>query len=185
MAVKVIKHGETKFKLICPVCGCEFEYEFEDLIECYLPGFKQIKCPDCGEWLTHKEGRSVRELNKDITWTFPKPGESVPCDKKDKWFYVDYPNPYTTWTTNGGMELDCDKCPNKPDPTKIVVGDTPCTWCRKNQPYCFTGDKFPADYKGGSYSVNPEDFKHVTYTNTNTKAPEFTTNYTIDTKVEK
>lgn len=184
MAIKVIKHGETKFKITCPVCGCEFEYEFEDLVECYLPGFKQITCPDCGEWLTHKEGKSVKELNKDITWTFPKPGEPIPCDKKDKWLYVDYQNPYSQWTTTTPFTNwpDCATCPNKPDPNKTIVGDTPCTWCRKNQPYCFTGDKFSADYKGGSYSVNPENFKNVTYTNTSYHGPAFTTNYTTEEK---
>ena len=32
MAIKVIKHGEKpKFKKTCPNCGCEFEYEMEDL----------------------------------------------------------------------------------------------------------------------------------------------------------
>ena len=178
MAIKIIKHGETKFKITCPVCGCEFEYEFEDLVECYLPGFKQIKCPDCGEWLTHKEGKSVKELNKDITWAFPKPGEPIPCDKKDKWLYVDYQNPYAQWTA----DLDCDKCPNKPDPTKLVLGDTPCTWCKKNQPYCFTGDKFPADYKGGSYKVSLDQYKNVGYTSTSYQSPAFATNTTTEEK---
>ena len=49
MAIKVIKHGEKTFKVVCSVCGCEFEYEYEDLVDSYLPGIKQIKCPDCGK----------------------------------------------------------------------------------------------------------------------------------------
>jgi len=138
MAIKVIKHGTKVFKVICPICGCEFEYEYEDLVECYIPGLKQIKCPDCGEWLTHKSAEPVKSLEKDLTWTFPKPGEPIPCDKKNKWFYVDYPNPNVKWTSNLPDWPDCETCPNKPDPTKIIVGDTPCTWCRKNQPYCYT-----------------------------------------------
>ena len=53
MAIKVIKHGAKVFKAICPICGCEFEYEYEDLRrEC---GFvKFVMCPDCGEMIYHK-----------------------------------------------------------------------------------------------------------------------------------
>lgn len=168
MAIKVIKHGTKVFRAVCPICGCEFEYEYEDLKTEY--GFvRQVKCPDCGNFVTHQ----------DFTTQQPH----IPT-------YPNYPSwpaypsyPYVTWTTIGtGTELDCDKCPNKPSSDKITIGDTPCTWCKKNQPYCFTGDKFPADYKGGSYSVKPEDYKNVTYTNDNYKAPSFTTNYTTDIK---
>jgi hypothetical protein len=81
----------------------------------------------------------------------------------------------------GNNLYDCDKCINKPDPSKpIQAGDTPCTWCKKNQPYCFTGDKFTDDYKGGSYSVNPDCYKNTTYTSENYKSSYFTTNYTTD-----
>ena len=162
MAIKVIKHGETKFKVTCPICGCEFEYEYEDLVDCYIPGFKQIKCPDCGEWLTHKGAEPVKSLEKDITWRFPKYGEPIPC------------SPNTIWTPTLDWP-DCETCPNKPDPNKIIVGDTPCTWCKKNVPYC--SDKI---LSGGSYTARPEDFKNVTYTNT--KASKFTTNYTTNLK---
>ena len=31
---------------------------------------------------------------------------------------------------------DCDKCLHKPDPNKPTVGDSPCTWCKRNQFYC-------------------------------------------------
>ena len=48
MAIKVIKHGEKVFKKVCPICGCEFEYEYEDL-EGYCGFNKHVKCPDCGE----------------------------------------------------------------------------------------------------------------------------------------
>lgn len=136
MAIKVIKHGESKFKITCPFCGCEFEYEFEDLTDTFLPELKQIKCPDCGEWLTHKGAEPVKSLEKDITWKFPKPGESIPCDKRGKWFYVDYPNPNTIWSPNISDWPDCATCPNRPDPLKPVLGDTPCTLCRKMQPTC-------------------------------------------------
>ena len=66
MAIKVIKHGEKpKFKKTCPNCGCEFEYEMEDLQTesnwsltslsyTYPPRKRRIViCPDCGERLYH------------------------------------------------------------------------------------------------------------------------------------
>ena len=33
----------------------------------------------------------------------------------------------------------CDYCPNKPDPNKMVVGDSPCQWCEHN-PFKVTCD---------------------------------------------
>lgn len=157
MAIKVIKHGKTKFKITCPVCGCEFEYEFEDLVTKY-DFIKQVKCPDCGEWLTHRD--TYPTYPHYPNW--PKIGDPIPCGPFDP-----ITKPYITWgfDTANGSNLDCDKCLNKPDPLHPVVGDTPCTLCKKNQPYCFTGDKLPADYKGGSYSTDLSLYKNVTYTN--------------------
>lgn len=185
MAIKVIKHGETKFKITCPVCGCEFEYEYEDLVDSYLPGLKQIKCPDCGEWLTHKGAEPVKSLEKDLTWKFPKPGEPIPCDKPYR-HYVDYNYPYVTWTSNIPDWPDCETCPNKPDPTKTIVGDTPCTWCRKNQPYCTNvGDI------GTGYKIDPKTFTTTTlnsaytspdWSDKKSESLNFQSNYTTDIK---
>ena len=48
--VKILKHGnkDLKFQLTCPFCGCEFEYEKED-----LDSDRFIKCPDCGAIMDH------------------------------------------------------------------------------------------------------------------------------------
>lgn len=181
MAIKVIKHGETKFKIVCPICGCEFEYEFEDLVERYSI-VKQVKCPDCGEWLTHKEVYPTYPHYPN----WPKIGDPIPCSPSDP-----ITKPYITWTTTTpGTWPDCETCPNKPDPTKTIVGDTPCTWCKKNQPYCFTGDKFPADYKGGSYVTTPESYKDTitTFSNLKTDNTDWSnikTIYTTNNKFEK
>lgn len=57
------------------------------------------------------------------------------------------PNPYApwrpaitwNWDENGRLAVaDCQSCPYKPDLDKITVGDTPCTWCKKNTPTCAT-----------------------------------------------
>ena len=131
MAIRIIKEGKkTKFTKTCPDCGCEFEYEAEDLkvdyticLTTYPCQYNTyVICPCCGKHIHH--GTTFAD-------NWPKIGDPIPCSPN-------YPNnwPWITWTTGTGTELDCDKCPNKPDPTKIVVGDSPCTWCKKNQPYC-------------------------------------------------
>ena len=127
MAIKVIKHGEKpKFKKTCLNCGCEFEYELEDLVtdsNWNLTGTtlsyprrirRVVICPDCGERLLH-------DMVVDPDW---------------------YP-PTVTYSTNLGTWPDCATCPNKPDPNKPAqVGDTPCTWCIKNRPYCSSGTTY-------------------------------------------
>ena len=127
MAIKIIKHGETHFKITCPICGCEFEYDKEDTQ--HVPGQKPyVKCPDCESYIEHKQTKKI-----EITWD--KNIDTVDKTKFDKLFYVNYKNSHVlnTWP-------DCENCLNKPDPNKIVVGDTPCTWCIKNQPYCTNSD---------------------------------------------
>lgn len=138
MAIKIIKHGKKIFKITCPICDCEFEYEYEDLVDQCGP-IKKVKCPDCGEWLTHKDGKSIKPEEKDITWKFSKPGELISYSDKSYNINYTYPytHPYTLWTNNIPNWPDCDTCINKPDPNKpIQFGDSPCTYCKKNQPYC-------------------------------------------------
>ena len=125
MAIKIIKEGKKqKFTKTCEDCGCEFEYELEDLhtdyslcLTTYPCKFSQyVVCPCCGKHLFH--GYTTEGTIK-------------------------YPNIVYTTTSSYDMP-DCDKCINKPDPAHPVVGDSPCTWCKKNQPYCtcyLTGNK--------------------------------------------
>ena len=48
MTIKIIKEGKTgKFTKTCPNCGCEFEYEQEDVYGTY------VICPCCGKHLHH------------------------------------------------------------------------------------------------------------------------------------
>ena len=115
MAIKVIKEGKpVKFTKTCPDCGCEFEYEQEDVNVDYsvfltsYPGKYNtyVICPCCKKHLHHGY----------VTATTPN-------------------YPITTFTTTGieVKDLDCDNCPNRPDPEKPVVGDSACDWCIKRQ----------------------------------------------------
>lgn len=47
-----------------------------------------------------------------------------------------YPNTTFTMTGTEVKDLDCDNCPNKPDPEKPIAGDSPCDWCIKRQFTC-------------------------------------------------
>lgn len=108
MAIKIIKQGkQTKFTKICPDCGCEFEYEQEDVkvdhsccLTTYPPKYNTYAvCPCCGKHLHH--------------------GYTETID------YSCYSYPDVTYATTSTLPADCDKCPDKQDPAKIVVGYNP------------------------------------------------------------
>ena len=108
MAIKIIKQGkQTKFTKICPDCGCEFEYEQEDVkvdhsccLTTYPPKYNTyVVCPCCGKHLHH--------------------GYTETID------YSCYSYPNATYTTNETWSKDCDECLDKPDQTNIVVGYNP------------------------------------------------------------
>lgn len=138
--IKIIKQGKTKrFAKTCPSCDCEFEYDDSDLITdygvcltTYPPQYNTyVICPCCGKRIWHGTTKASNPANVWISYT------------------------------NTGMQntLDCDKCPNRPDPNKITVGDTPCTWCKKRQPYCFDATITCADC-----TVDPKDLWATTST---------------------
>lgn len=166
MAIKIIKEGKTtkftKFTKTCPDCKCEFEYEQDDVkvdhsccLTTYPPKYNTyIVCPCCMKHLHH--------------------GYTTPAISS-------YPN--ITYTTTATSWPDCDTCQFKPDPNKVVVGDTPCTWCKKNQPYCISNTKCTS--ASTSYTVNPKDFNVSTYTTSSYTSPDFTANYTTTPELNK
>ena len=124
MSIKVITHGEKKFQATCPVCGCVFEYELEDIKrdEDSLGKHYYVKCPDCEEMIVklkychgpYSNGGlldnvilTTREEDGRITFTQPKQPKQVD---------------------------PCETCPNKDGPRdalgRPIVGDSPCQWCR-------------------------------------------------------
>ena len=64
MAIKVIKHGKETFKAVCPICGCEFSYQAEDLKEDRFHNH-YVECPDCKQIVSHE----YESKNKSITLT--------------------------------------------------------------------------------------------------------------------
>lgn len=49
MAIKIIKEGVKEFHTTCPVCGCEFTYEKEDVCN------SVVICSCCSTNLPHKD----------------------------------------------------------------------------------------------------------------------------------
>ena len=154
MAIKVIKHGKETFKAVCPICGCEFSYQAEDLKEDRFHNH-YVECPDCKQTVSH----DYEPKNKDITWTKYTPTVD---------YKLNYPYLQKTALTTATSWSDCDTCQFKPDPNKVVVGDTPCTWCKKIQPYCISDIKCASE----SCTVNktPKSYSQADY------------KYTTDTK---
>lgn len=154
MAIKIIKEGKPenyKFRVTCPICGCVFEYELCDLVKKYSTGIiyttypaqygytRYVECPCCHEQVIHDSGCDFGNHDDEFIYTNDKTGVKLTEEEiKNREFYVDYQNPGVVW--NGGIsgELDCEKCPNKPDfkDGTPIAGDTPCTWCPKMQPKC-------------------------------------------------
>ena len=63
--MKVIKHGDTKStapeivteRTTCPICGCEFEYDSND-VQRDIHNNAHVNCPECGCFCVGKFSRS-------------------------------------------------------------------------------------------------------------------------------
>ena len=111
--IKVIKHGKTEFTHTCSRCGCEFTYEYEDIVQdsfnLQSVSTKFVKCPDCG---------NICYINANIGWPWPN-SSPIPCDN------------LTDTALNPCTNCDWLKKMTT-DGINWYVGDTPCTWCQKN-----------------------------------------------------
>jgi hypothetical protein len=118
--IKITKPGQKEFHGFCKWCGCEFTYEISDLK--LSATSDKVSCPTCGKDYHHPSmvqdptipgGIGYRGL-QDITW----PPNPIPCTpdmtKTD-------PCAGCTWRENLLREEG------------IYIGDTPCTWCNKNE----------------------------------------------------
>lgn len=136
--IKIIKEGKKEFKAICPICGCEFSYELEDLQQ--TPTYKIVKCPCCGRGVTHKECINQVVIPRNNT------GNDVPSDQAKIWGDMLYQMPeYQELQktlenqVNSPSYIDCNRpkspCENcsyyhKWKSDEIYVGDSPCQWCQ-------------------------------------------------------
>lgn len=139
--IKIIKEGKKEFKAICPICGCEFSYELEDLQQ--TPTYKIVKCPCCGQEIIHIEHE---EDTSKVAEPRSNTGNSLQSDLTKICDNMLYQTPeYKEFLKALGRQLeqpsyvDCNK-PKSPCETcsyylrlksgEIYVGDSPCQWCQ-------------------------------------------------------
>lgn len=128
MAVKVIKHGKAHYTAICPRCGCEFEYDLKD-----LGVGNGINCPDCEYYCYHPIPDKVTPSPWYPNWPNTP---NIPDPYTPSWPWDPITKPYVTW------ESGCEGCQYyeqlKKGKLPYTVGDSPCTWCAKHQPFVYT-----------------------------------------------
>ena len=69
--IKIIKEGKKSFVETCPKCGCEFEYELED-----VDASGAVRCPYCEERIIHKSQAGGKRddasvLGAEIPFPYP------------------------------------------------------------------------------------------------------------------
>jgi len=109
--IKILKEGKPqKFTKTCLECGCEFEYELEDIKTDYTlcltsyPGQYNtyVICPCCGNSIHHGTIRENLEVPTKIN-------------------------------TMKVEDNHCETCPNRFGPMdglgNPTAGDSPCQWC--------------------------------------------------------
>ena len=119
--IKIIKEGKTDFRLTCDKCGCVFEYNVEDIDDCY------IKCPTCHK--KHYAFEPDYELEKN-TCEHSLSELAKPKQKSDY-----YTTPIQTTPDMPTYHLnECEGCPTYKQlcSPNGYVGDLPCQWCNKN-----------------------------------------------------
>lgn len=107
--IKITKPGQKEFHGFCKWCGCEFTYEISDLK--LSASSDKVSCPTCGKDYHHPAMVQNPTIPGGIGYQWPS-DSTDPCAG-------------CVWRENlnkGG----------------IYIGDTPCTWCNKNQVNCLT-----------------------------------------------
>ena len=123
--IEILEKGPQKFTAKCHHCGCLFSYELEDLTT-----GEQVKCPQCSSFCTHEVDKPiyVKNVGFDSNWIDRALPTNLPIQ------------PVQPITINEWPPKDCKDCPyyETLDGSVVypTVGDTPCTWCRKNISTC-------------------------------------------------
>lgn len=59
MTIRITKLRPLYFEVACHRCGCEFEFEPDDIRKNYIRGLEVVGCPECGVEITHPfQGRT-------------------------------------------------------------------------------------------------------------------------------
>lgn len=133
MATRIIKEGQKKFITTCSQCGCEFEYELED-----IGAGNIVNCPCCGHICIHKNFGSPNNNGNII---YPYGPSEIPCNKDDDELDPWLKKPHIVYTTQQPTK-SCKDCHvyQKMMKGEYTVDDS-CFWCpnNPNKVTCGTG----------------------------------------------
>lgn len=62
---KILKEG-SKFRIKCPYCDCEFEYESDDIFYGEVLGVSVVSCPNCHNILNHKDSLKSNIITEQL-----------------------------------------------------------------------------------------------------------------------
>lgn len=126
--IKIIKEGKKEFITTCPICGCRFSYEYEDLQLTIT--YKMVQCPCCGEEVIHDKKLSATnpKLNTEGTLSDPKPIDNMIYETEQ----AKELRRKLSQQIKGNYEIPCLSCPTfkKYMVGEAYVGDSPYQWCQ-------------------------------------------------------
>ena len=110
---QIIKGAFTKFQTACEKCGCEFEYEFQDIFQDNFLDVKDrgltVICPDCGFYTYHDAEDGKPSSRKPVADLEPK-------TKGEGWCagcYGRYPKLFLFNHPDGNGYWVCEDCYKK------------------------------------------------------------------------
>ena len=109
------KCSECKYQLVCKYVDDfkKFDEELERLKK-----------------LLQAEGINLSIINAEIKCQFFASENTFNSSPTIRDLLIQYSSKDDYDTIN--KQNPCDYCPNKPDPNKMVIGDSPCQWCKHN-----------------------------------------------------
>lgn len=157
--------GKTSAMIDCPHCGYTFHMFDMDKVqsrkeEVVKSNFDNLLNNDIGQFypktVCEKCGSANVEVDLNKVLTSYPPQYSYTCKKCGHVGCTSGQKSYELFS-------DCTSCPNKPDKDNLTVGDTACTWCFKNTPYCTVYDIDNFDYSTTTtYTITCPDESYYT-----------------------
>ena len=63
---KILRKTISKYRVRCPYCDCEFEYDQDDIFYGNVIGGAAVVCPDCHNTLSHKNSLQSNIITSNI-----------------------------------------------------------------------------------------------------------------------
>ena len=64
--MKKILKGASRFRIKCPYCDCEFEYESDDIFYGEVLWGASVSCPNCHNILNHKDSLKSNIITEQL-----------------------------------------------------------------------------------------------------------------------